>query len=132
MHDRVLNKSLSMAFISGIDQLAYVFTKPLSSEHFKKRCSNLHLHSLPLDLKGPVKTLHVNTYSACNVAHNRCKTHNIALHYSSNTACKTCNACNIIHSRCKACSRPLNAVLLCKGPPKYLCCITCTIQTPFH
>lgn len=63
----VLNKSLTMTFISSKDQLADVLTKPLSAGIFQLICSNLRLRSLQLDLRGPIQLL--STLHACHADH---------------------------------------------------------------
>ncbi|KAF5459455.1 hypothetical protein F2P56_023398 [Juglans regia] len=55
VQNRVQNKSLRVAFISGKDQLADLLTKPISSSQFALLCSNLQLQALPFDLKDDVK-----------------------------------------------------------------------------
>lgn len=53
--NRVLNKSLQVAFISCKDQLADALTKPLSAARVNVVCPNLCLHSLSLALRGVVR-----------------------------------------------------------------------------
>lgn len=58
--DWVINKSLTVPFILGKDQLADVLPKPLSTTRFHHLRSNLRLKYLPLDLMGSVRVMHAH------------------------------------------------------------------------
>lgn len=51
VYNRILNKSLQVAFISSKDQLTDMLTKPLAITKFALICPSLRLHHLPLRLK---------------------------------------------------------------------------------
>lgn len=53
--NKVLNKSLQVAFISRKDQLVDALTEPLSVARFALMCSSLHLQHLPLYLQEDVE-----------------------------------------------------------------------------
>jgi transposase InsO family protein len=80
VREKVLNKDVSLAFISTDDQLADVFTKGLSVARFLLLKSKLKVHPSPFSLRGDVKptvqaahmatqsTIHEATQAAVNVA----------------------------------------------------------------
>lgn len=51
IYNRVLIKSLQVAYIYGKDQLANALTKPLFAARLASMCSILRLQHLPLDLR---------------------------------------------------------------------------------
>jgi hypothetical protein len=57
VRDMVAKKLLSIKFISSKDQLADIFTKPLSSSRFGVLRSKLNVLSVPLRLKGRIRDL---------------------------------------------------------------------------
>jgi hypothetical protein len=57
VRDMVAKKLLSIKFISSKDQLADIFTKPLSSSRFGVLRSKLNVLLIPLRLKGRIRDL---------------------------------------------------------------------------
>ena len=57
VRDMVAKKLLSIKFISSKDQLADIFTKPLSSSWFGVLRSKLNVLLIPLRLKGRIRDL---------------------------------------------------------------------------
>ena len=55
VRDKVAAKALDVRFISGTDQLADVFTKPLVSSRFHWLVSKLHMYPSPLSLRGDIE-----------------------------------------------------------------------------
>jgi hypothetical protein len=55
VRDMVAAKQLNVRFISSIDQLVDVLTKPISSSRFTLLRAKLNILSVPLGLRGPVK-----------------------------------------------------------------------------
>jgi hypothetical protein len=62
VRDLVAKNQLSIKFISSKDQLADIFTKPLSSSQFAFLRSKLNLFSIPLSLRGCVRDLSKPTH----------------------------------------------------------------------
>jgi hypothetical protein len=54
----VTKKVISIKFISSKDQLADIFTKPLSSPRFSILRDKLNVISIPFSLKGCVRDIH--------------------------------------------------------------------------
>ena len=58
VRDMVAAKQLNVRFISSVDQLADVLTKPISSSRFAPLRTKLNVLSIPLGLRGRVKDNH--------------------------------------------------------------------------
>ena len=52
IRERVLRKDLAISFVSGKDNLADIFTKPLAGPLFLLFCDKLMPHSFPIRLRG--------------------------------------------------------------------------------
>ena len=52
VRERVATQQLSISYISAEDQIADIFTKPLSRQRFNKLASKLNVRDLPLSLSG--------------------------------------------------------------------------------
>jgi hypothetical protein len=70
--DMVCHKTLDIRFISSKDQIANIFTKPLSSSPFTFLHHKLTVNPLPLSLKGRVREL--STHSSLHVIKNSKRT----------------------------------------------------------
>jgi hypothetical protein len=68
VRDMVAKKLLSIKFISSKDQLADIFTKPLSSSRFGVLRSNLNVLPIPLCLKGRIRDLVQPTNNTVNLS----------------------------------------------------------------
>ena len=58
IRNKVLNKELSIQYISSADQAADIMTKPLSFIQFNYLRAKLNVHSCPLSLRGAVREAH--------------------------------------------------------------------------
>jgi hypothetical protein len=56
VRDQVFSQALNVRFISSKDQLVDTFTKPLPTSKFTSLRDNLHVHELPLMLRGRIET----------------------------------------------------------------------------
>ena len=52
IREEVLNKDIVPKYISTVDQVVDVFTKGLSAIHLSQLCTKLHVHHIPLRLRG--------------------------------------------------------------------------------
>ena len=54
-HEKVLHKQLQIGFVSGKDNIADIFTKPLPASPFLFHCAKLLVDSSPISLRGDVE-----------------------------------------------------------------------------
>jgi len=67
VRDMVSKKTLRIQFICSKDQLADVFTKPLSSARFAFLRTNLNVLPIPLRLQGRVKDISSPQLDMCSI-----------------------------------------------------------------
>jgi hypothetical protein len=80
VRDKVASKALEVRFISTKDQKADIFTKPLISTRFTSLRDNLSIIELPLQLRGPIKTVTDIQHQSISIPDSQ---HNTSAQYNS-------------------------------------------------